>query len=254
VPSGGAFKVKTRIYLSWGENNTTNIYVVTAIVWTGSSWLKSSITSNTYSGQKEALGILISELKKWISSTGPGTLKASPKKGKGKAVKKERDEQETEESANMKADENTEDTTITSSTNEDKSYMNILIEQFDLKLVLLLILFIVVITDKFKTHKESRGYELYTSDRMLMSESSLWDWIGKREHSALTQQNMQHNGAEAFKHHPVKLRNSATGRSNNRKHDKKRHISGQDLVDTIAMIEEQLAELKKLAPQSTEIL
>lgn len=43
VPSGGAFSVKMRTCLMWGENNTTRVIMGCNIEWTGKSWLKGTL-------------------------------------------------------------------------------------------------------------------------------------------------------------------------------------------------------------------
>lgn len=70
VPSGDSFEVSTSFFLSWGENNTTKVLVVTSIRWTGKSWIKTAVERGTISGQKESIGILLEEVKKMVSSSG----------------------------------------------------------------------------------------------------------------------------------------------------------------------------------------
>ncbi|SMN18426.1 similar to Saccharomyces cerevisiae YHR080C Protein of unknown function that may interact with ribosomes [Maudiozyma saulgeensis] len=84
VPSGNSFTVQTRYYLSWGPNNTTNMNVITNIVWTGRSFLKSAIEKGSIDGQKDTVEILIDELSQIIEKAKIGTKGTKKKKIKGK--------------------------------------------------------------------------------------------------------------------------------------------------------------------------
>jgi hypothetical protein len=53
VPSGNAFLLRTRIYLSWGDQNSTRFFVVTNIEWSRKSWLKGSIEIDSVEVQKK---------------------------------------------------------------------------------------------------------------------------------------------------------------------------------------------------------
>lgn len=86
VPSGGSFTVHTKFYLSWDENNTTNISVITSIVWTGKTFLKGAIEKGSIDGQKSSTKVLIDELRDIISSAGSGRKKSRRKKGSRKSV------------------------------------------------------------------------------------------------------------------------------------------------------------------------
>ncbi|WLF77108.1 hypothetical protein PVL30_000817 [Lodderomyces elongisporus] len=59
VPSGNSFKIKTKIFLSWAEKNSTKIYVVTSIEWSGKSWIKGAIEKGTIDGQKDSMKEMI---------------------------------------------------------------------------------------------------------------------------------------------------------------------------------------------------
>lgn len=232
VPSGNAFKVKTKLFLSWGPNNSTTLLVVTNIVWTGKSWIKGAIEKGAISGQKEAMGILMSELKKKIASG--GSLSSSPSKVK----KKERGRKHTKEESTPAVIEEPVETIIPVPEPEPKGYMDLIIDQFDLKLFLIIVLFAIVITEKFKSSKNSHGYELYTNNRMLMSESSLWEWIEQRE--LMTGINTQVENLNSTK----KTRHRMRFKEPLEKAGKQR-MSEQELKDTIDMMELQLKKLKE---------
>lgn len=240
VPSGNSFKVKTKIYLSWATNNATKIYVATTVVWTGKSWIKGAIEKGTISGQKESMGILISELKKKIASG--GTVGVSPSKGKAK----EKNKRVREGTASSMTTETPVETVIATPEPEPKSYFDLIFEQVDIKFVLIIILFVIVITDKFKSPKHNGGYELYSNHRMLMSESSLWEWIEKRELMNGVDPDSNGLNLSHTKSNPQKIKNK-----NKFLHreplDKmgKRKMSEQELRDTIDMIELQLEKLKE---------
>lgn len=88
VPSGNAFKVLTKFYLSWGPNNSTKILIMTQVAWTGKSWIKGPVEKGSISGQQEALPILVSELKKRISEGAPKRKASTKPKSKHKKSKK----------------------------------------------------------------------------------------------------------------------------------------------------------------------
>ncbi|AQZ16334.1 YSP2 (YDR326C) and YHR080C [Zygosaccharomyces parabailii] len=79
VPFGNNFAVNTKIYLSWGDNNSTNIFVVTNIMWSSKTLLKGTIEKGSIEGQKDATKIMIEELKNIIANAGT-TKKSSGKK------------------------------------------------------------------------------------------------------------------------------------------------------------------------------
>ncbi|CAI5756724.1 unnamed protein product [Candida verbasci] len=68
VPSGNAFKVHTKIFLSWGEKNSTKFYVVTSIEWSGKSWIKGAIEKGTIDGQKDSMKQMIETVNNLIES------------------------------------------------------------------------------------------------------------------------------------------------------------------------------------------
>lgn len=59
VPSGNAFLVKTRIFLSWGDHNFTRFFVVTNIEWSSKSWFKNPIEKGSVNGQKDSMKDLV---------------------------------------------------------------------------------------------------------------------------------------------------------------------------------------------------
>lgn len=83
VPSGNNFAVNTRLYFSWGTDNSTNMTVITNIVWSGKSFLKSAIEKGSIEGQKSSTKSLTEELNQIISS-GASSSSVSRKKSKRK--------------------------------------------------------------------------------------------------------------------------------------------------------------------------
>ncbi|CAI4058878.1 hypothetical protein SKDZ_04G5280 [Saccharomyces kudriavzevii ZP591] len=81
VPYGSSFSVHTRFFYSWGDHNTTNMKVVTNVVWTGKSMLKGTIEKGSIDGQRNSTKQLVDDLKKIISSAG-STKKRSKKRSK----------------------------------------------------------------------------------------------------------------------------------------------------------------------------
>ncbi|CAL9729681.1 membrane-anchored lipid-binding protein Lam4p [Monosporozyma unispora] len=100
VPSGNSFTVNSDIYLSWGEKDTTNITVITNIVWSGRSFLKGPIEKGSIDGQKGSTKILIEEVKKIISSA--GTVKGK-KRSKTDAKKETAEPEVVEETVPMES-------------------------------------------------------------------------------------------------------------------------------------------------------
>lgn len=81
VPYGNSFSVQSRIFLSWGPSNTTNMLVVSNVVWTGKSLLKGTIERSSIDGQRNGSKTIISELKSIIANAG-STKKKSRKRSK----------------------------------------------------------------------------------------------------------------------------------------------------------------------------
>lgn len=217
VPSGNSFKVRTKIFLSWAPNNSTKLFIVTMVVWTGKSWIKGAVEKGAIYGQKDALATLVSELRKKIAAggnAGDSKSKKNNKKNKGKVQ-----EEVVEEPVAVEEP---------APAPPEKSYMDIIMDQLDLKFVLIFILFVIVISDKLKSKPQSSGYELYTNDRMLMSESSLWEWIEQREKSS------------------VKIDGQAASKPKSSVAEKaKIKMSERELKDTIEIMEQQIAALKE---------
>ncbi|CAB4252342.1 similar to Saccharomyces cerevisiae YHR080C Protein of unknown function that may interact with ribosomes, based on co-purification experiments [Maudiozyma barnettii] len=84
VPSGNSFTVQTRYYLSWGPDNTTNLAIISNIVWSGRSFLKSAIEKGSIDGQKATVEILIDELTQIIEKAKTGPKVSKKKKTKGR--------------------------------------------------------------------------------------------------------------------------------------------------------------------------
>jgi len=85
VPSGSSFKVNTKIYLSWGPNNSTKIYVVTAVEWSAKSWIKGAIEKGSIDGQKESMKIMLETLNEMVSAGDSGAGKSTSKLKKKKS-------------------------------------------------------------------------------------------------------------------------------------------------------------------------
>ncbi|CAR27954.1 hypothetical protein ZYGR_0N04410 [Zygosaccharomyces rouxii] len=100
VPFGNNFAVHTKIYLSWGPHNSTNMYVVTSIAWSSKTLLKGTIEKGSIDGQKDSTKIMIEELKDIIADapvkkiTGKKSSKYNKHHGhrKGVSAKKSVDE------------------------------------------------------------------------------------------------------------------------------------------------------------------
>ncbi|SCU98534.1 LAFA_0G18580g1_1 [Lachancea sp. 'fantastica'] len=89
VPSGSSFSVNTKLHLYWGSNNQTNILVVSNVVWTAKSWIKSAVEKGSLDGQKSSIAVMGQELKDIVAEAGTTkkghirrTTKSKPKKPK----------------------------------------------------------------------------------------------------------------------------------------------------------------------------
>lgn len=81
VPSGNSFQVKTKIFLHWAKANSTHLYVVTQVEWSGKSWIKGAIEKGSIDGQKESMKYLVDVVNGMLNS---GTDSGSKDKKKAK--------------------------------------------------------------------------------------------------------------------------------------------------------------------------
>ncbi|KAG7896375.1 hypothetical protein KL906_003181 [Ogataea polymorpha] len=169
VPSGNSFHVKTRIYLSWGDNNCCRIYVVTSVVWSGKSWIKSAVEKGTISGQKESLGILVKELKKRMEAGTPFSV--SIKKRRSISDKKRKEVEEREEIPSV------------SQTAPQHMPKDRVLAQLDLKTVLLIILILLILWDKFTRPNVDHRHRALDDQIYMTSQADLWNWIDQRQNS-----------------------------------------------------------------------
>ncbi|CCE86566.1 Piso0_005062 [Millerozyma farinosa CBS 7064] len=80
VPSGNSFQVRTKLYLSWAENNSTKLHVITGVEWSGKSWIKGAVEKGSIDGQKESMSILVDSLSELVKPHGSQTMKSEKKK------------------------------------------------------------------------------------------------------------------------------------------------------------------------------
>lgn len=98
VPSGNAFKVKTKIFLSWAQNNQTKIWVASSIEWSGKSWIKGAIEKGTIDGQKDSMKDMIETLNTMLAEgngkkDGGGATKRKSTRSRRNTEKKEKPEE-----------------------------------------------------------------------------------------------------------------------------------------------------------------
>ncbi|KAG7842137.1 hypothetical protein KL942_000875 [Ogataea angusta] len=177
VPSGNSFRVKTRIYLSWGENNCCKIYIVTSVVWSGKSWIKGAVEKGTISGQKESLGIMVKELKKRVEAETP--VSVSIKKRRSISDKKRKEVEVREELPAV------------SQTPAQPLLKERIIAQLDLKTVLLIVLILLVLWDKLTGPDAERRHRALDNQIYMTSEADLWNWIDQRQNGLSTNQNLE---------------------------------------------------------------
>lgn len=78
VPLGNSFKIKTLLFFTWAENNTTNMTVYTSIEWSAKSWIKGAIEKGSIDGQKQSMKILADVVSNVLAAgdlSGTGTKK-----------------------------------------------------------------------------------------------------------------------------------------------------------------------------------
>lgn len=161
VPSGNSFKVVTNIWLYW-INNICGLKVVTRVDWSGKSWIKGAIEKNTYSGQKESLGILIDEVNKKIV--------ALQSAGKGL----EQPEKVINESPNEPIEPMPEPEVVKVAQEviiKELGWIDWLKNQLDLKLFLIFLLFILVL------RKDGHHYKAdnWVNQRVLTDDIVSWE-------------------------------------------------------------------------------
>ncbi|ODV87131.1 hypothetical protein CANARDRAFT_186558, partial [[Candida] arabinofermentans NRRL YB-2248] len=174
VPSGNVFRVRTKMYFSWAANNATKVFIVTTVVWSGKSWIKGPVEKGTISGQKESLGILVSELKKKIqaalASGGSGKTSKTTKK-----VKRRRETRELVEHVPELAAPAVEQSP------KPNSIWESIVDQMDLRTIITVVLLFIVLWDKIRGPSlKSLQEQIFSSTSKLSSEVDLWDWINSR--------------------------------------------------------------------------
>lgn len=111
VPSGNAFKVRTKLFFSWAPHNNTKLYVVTGIEWSGKSWIKGAIEKGSIDGQKESMKTLIDKANEILTSGTNSSANGSKSKGKSKKKRSrkntiKKDKSQSSESTNQVSSEN----------------------------------------------------------------------------------------------------------------------------------------------------
>lgn len=83
VPLGGSFKIRTKLFLSWAQDNSTNLNVITIVEWTAKSWIKGAVEKGSIEGQKDSMKVLSEGLSSLIAAGGSsGGEKRKRKKSK----------------------------------------------------------------------------------------------------------------------------------------------------------------------------
>ncbi|EDO18649.1 hypothetical protein Kpol_1055p5 [Vanderwaltozyma polyspora DSM 70294] len=262
VPSGGSFTVHSRVYLSWGQNNSTNMTVVTNVIWTGKSLIKGAIEKGSIDGQKSSTQILVEELKDIIAN---GTT-SGKKRRRTKSSKARRASTKVEVIAPKPAEPE-----VTSSGNMLFSLLSPLLENFDITsiqgiatIVVSFIIFILLLRKMFTFRSASNIqvmrpgkilingneynfvpsiktlYEVYEEDvrnsaqsrkkdhnLVLETEGTIWDWLRDRGNETL------HEPIDTSETDLTKWQNNIG------------NYKVQQLEEAIKITELQLDELKK---------
>ncbi|KAH3686281.1 hypothetical protein WICPIJ_002730 [Wickerhamomyces pijperi] len=261
VPSGNAFTTNTNFYLSWGKNNSTKMYVVTFMNWTGKSWLKGPIEKGAIDGQKESIKILVDEVKTIIANNTTGKKR---KKGKKDKKGKEDEENGTNGKRSILREEFLKD---------GKQYQinsfGILPNVSFLALFLLIITLLLVrfmglgsipsqsssVTDINHVQINGQDYILMplvsdlTSNQQLQNnaEFEIWEWINERSKASPTVNSTDQQGSTDTTTHDLKSNDYVKKTKVNGK-----EYEDQQLKDMIKIVEGQLSTLKKqLGKQDT---
>ncbi|WPK24864.1 hypothetical protein PUMCH_002159 [Australozyma saopauloensis] len=74
VPLGNSFKIKTVLYFTWAENNSTKMTVYTSIEWSAKSWIKGAIEKGSIDGQKQSMKALSQSITDALASSESSSL------------------------------------------------------------------------------------------------------------------------------------------------------------------------------------
>lgn len=186
VPSGNSFKVKTKIFLSWAQNNQTKIWVASSIEWSGKSWIKGAIEKGTIDGQKdsmkdmiETLGAILSEGNGKKDGNGGSTKKKSNRSRRNTEKKEKPEEKPVEQQPKTIMEQIS---TLANSIGElvPLSIMDSTIMGF----IIMFFTFIVVyiITNKFLSLFSSHGgsQDAMRAKVYCDAEREVWQWIISR--------------------------------------------------------------------------
>lgn len=213
VPSGNSFQVKTRLFFSWANDNSTKMYVLTSVEWTGKSWIKSAVEKGSIDGQKDSMKTLIESIKDFIVEGGKLPAKGKRKGKRRKSIKEKTPEPEVVEP--VKADDSITEQISHLISSIGKlvpfDYVSDFIKGILLSFVIFYFalsiysrvfgsksaglnadnydngFFIVPSVDRYLNNKKLRGD----------SEADLWDWIGKRSDSNSEIKSRRKNGDSA---------------------------------------------------------
>lgn len=267
VPSGNSFRVRTRFFLSWGPNDSTVINVYTSVIWSGKSWIKGAIERGTVSGQKQSIVILLQELRKKVQGGG----KEKPKR-KLASSKRHNTEKQTMET--VKPMETTPKPAPSTGFMSQISGLSTILEmKFDLKTVLIIILFVILLFGRSRPAREfsytldsltgnarfSRSPMVFPaqeigSRRFLQSEADLWDWVDERHKQKSMQDQINDSMGDNTLSSPEDANIQSSALPDNRFDGNLRSVEqigsklkSQELESIVEMMEKRLAILKRQA-------
>lgn len=97
VPLGNSFQITTKIFLTWGADNSTKMHVVTAVEWSAKSWIKGAIEKGSIDGQKDSMKSLAETVTAILSSGATSAPKKARRKTKSISRRSTANEERKEE-------------------------------------------------------------------------------------------------------------------------------------------------------------
>src|SRR5579862_6379466 len=95
VPSGSSFQVMTKYCMMWAGGTSTRVFITCTIEWSKSSWIKGAIEKGVNEGQLAFAKDLLSELRRKLEGSSPGSKrKPGEKKKSGKRKREEHKDDE----------------------------------------------------------------------------------------------------------------------------------------------------------------
>ncbi|KAI5969917.1 hypothetical protein CANMA_000957 [Candida margitis] len=188
VPSGNSFKVKTKIFLSWAQNNQTKIWVASSIEWSGKSWIKGAIEKGTIDGQKDSMKDMIETLNTILvegnnkKDSGGSTKRKSTRSKRSMEKKDKPEEKPVEQSKSV-----VENVTALAKSIGDSVPISIMDSTiFGFLIMLLTFVVVFIFTNKFLSLLSNGGKDKALRSKVYCdAEREVWQWIIARSENKL---------------------------------------------------------------------